>query len=175
MATSTPRKRAPKVRAATRTAPGSWHKLWTPEDVMANDDPAMAFACYCQQIMGTPWPTIKDQVVLRKAAAEFFEYYPHATWHTLCKVALWCKQKKKRCPRVHLVVNAFRDAWADGALPELDANRTDTSLEDKIKALLESGELDEGWRARFARTTGTEARRAAYEDWVNSRCERPST
>lgn len=157
-----------KVRMATRTAPGSWSTTWTPEKVNEAEDKPAAFAAYCQQSMGVPWATHKDMAILRKRIKELFEYYPRADFFTLCRVAAWCKARRKRCSRVYQVVDKFRDAYEDGALPELNRDQTDDTIELAITTALEVEQRPE-WRSKLIRATGPEARKAAYAEWQQSR------
>lgn len=147
---------------------GSWEKIWTPVDVATADDPYKAFAEYCQQIIGVPWATQKDLIVLRKRGKEFFGHYPHADWYTLCRVASWCRSRRRRLPRVFMVIDEFRNAWKAGVLPELDpANRQETNVEEAIAAALEI-ETRQDWRRRLIGARGIEARREAYREWQTS-------
>lgn len=155
------------VRMAQRTMQGSPIQRWTPQLVAEAPDPNLAFANFTQQVLGVPWPTIKDQTILRSRTAEFFEHYPNATWFTLCRVVTWLKAKRKRVPRVWMVVDKFRDCWVDGMLPELDPAEGDVELEVLIESAL-TEETDESWRRRLIMTEGP-ARRAAYDEWVASK------
>lgn len=146
----------------------TWLHVWTPSDVQNAADPAKAFADYCQQTMGVPWPTIGDLKILRKKANEFFEHYPQADWTTLCRVAQWCRSRKRRCSRVWLVVDEFRNAWAKGGLPELDPrDNADERVEEGIERALEAEERPE-WRRRLIAARGVDARREAYQEWLAS-------
>ncbi len=157
-----------KVRMATRTAPGTWLTTWTPELVAGAEDKPAAFAAYCQQTMGVPWATYKDMAILRKRIKELFEYYPRADYFTLCRVAAWCKSKRRRLSRVYQVVDRFRDAYEAGALPELDRDRLDDVIEQGIVEALEVEQRPE-WRTRLIRSVGPEARKAALAEWQQSR------
>lgn len=161
---------APTIKMATQTMKHGYLERWTPEKVAAAPDPALAFSEYVQQTLGTPWPTMKDQAILRKRCNEFFEHYPRASWFTLCRVVVWCKRSRKyrRPTRVWVVVDAFRDAWSAGALPELDITVSDEELEDRITEALAVEERD-SWRRRLIGAVGVEARRRAYEEWLESR------
>ena len=146
-----------------------WLKVWTPEDVAEADDKPLAFANYVQQTLGCPWPTKQDQIVLRKRLKECFEAIPEADYYTLCRTVQWARARKRRPPRVWMVVDYVRDAWSQGALPELDpANRTDKKLEEAIAAALKIEKRD-GWRRRLLGAQGLDARQEAYRAWREDR------
>lgn len=141
--------------------------VWTPAKVQNADDKPRAYAEYLQQTMGVPWPTAKDLVILRRKIKEVFENYPQADYYTLCRLAAWCKSRRKRYSRVWMVVETLRDAWAAGALPELDPEGEDKELEEKIAEALKTEER-EGWRRRLMGASGRTARKEAYEEWQQS-------
>jgi hypothetical protein len=95
----------------------TWLTTWTPEKVQAAQDKPRAFAEYCQQTIGTPWPTLKDMTILRKKIKEFFEHYPRCDYRSLCRVANWCRARKRRPTRAWLVIESFRDAWRTATCP----------------------------------------------------------
>lgn len=143
----------------------TWLTVWTPKLVFEAADPAKAFAEYAQQTVGIPFPTIKDMTILRSKAKKFFENCPDADWRTLCKVAQWAKARKRRPPRVFMLVDMFRDAWSAGYLPELDrAGRTDETVEAGIERALTMEQRPE-WRARLLGARGINARREALHEW----------
>lgn len=152
------------TRMATRTMQASPLQRWTPQLVAEAADPNLAFANFVQQTLGVPWPTLKDQKILRARTAEFFEHYPQATWFTLCRVVTWLSAHRQRVPRVWMVVDKFRDCWVDGMLPELDPTQGDTELDAAIEAALQE-EDDPSWRRRLMMTEGA-SRQAAYDEWV---------
>lgn len=127
---------------------------------------AMSFAAYAQQKLGTPYPTGKSIAMLKKSLNEFFEHYPQADYLTMCRVVEWARAKKKRYPHANQLVYAFRYAYADGYLPELDPNTevVDEDLEAQIEAALRD-ERDEGWRHRLITAAGPTARREVFEAW----------
>lgn len=137
-----------------------------PEDV--ND--AKSFAAYAQQKLGTPYPTGKSISILKKSINEFFEHHPQADYFTLCRVVEWAKAKKKRYPYANQLVYAFRYAYADGYLPELDPNAeiVDEDLEEQIEAALRDETNDE-WRRRLITASGITARREVFEAWQKHR------
>lgn len=138
---------------------------WTPDKVAGADDPAMAFADYCQQTLGVPWPTIKDQTILRKKIREFFEHYPQADYYTLCRIVEFARTRRRRYGRVWAVVEGFRDAFEAGFLKELDPRaNTDLDLEVRIELALEK-ESDPEWRRRLICASGVSARQEAYAEW----------
>lgn len=147
----------------------TWLTQWTPEKVQAADDPPKAFADYCQQTIGTPWPTLKDMIVLRRKIKDFFALYPQCNYVSLCRVAQWARSHKKRPTRAWLIMDMFREAWRDGYLPELDpAERRDENIEDNISTALDEETRPE-WRSRLLGARGVEARREAYEEWLINR------
>jgi len=149
--------------------PGSPLKTWTPDAVQADDDQPKAFAEYAQQTLGVPWPTLKDLILLRKKANEFFEHYPHTDWRTLCRVVDWAANRKKRYSRVWMLVDDFRKAWAAGALPELDPNRqTNATVEEQIFEALET-ETDESWRRRLLLAQGARQQEEVLALWRQER------
>lgn len=154
-----------KGASSWRTGQG-WLTRWTPAMVAGAPDPALAFAEYSQQLLGIPWPTAKDQVILRARVKQLFEHYPRADYFTLCRLAQWCKTRKKRLPRIWMLVDCFRAAWAAGALPELDP-QADEAIDDRVARALEA-ETGDSWRQRLLCTTGT-ARQAAIEEWEQQR------
>jgi len=143
--------------------------MLTPEKVANAPDPSYAFAQYVQQVLGVPWPTLGDQVILKKKTNEFFGRYPHADYYTLCRVVTWIRGQKrtKRFTRVWLVIDSFRDAYAAGVIPELDRERSDDHIEARIKEIL-AIEKDPVWRTRLIGTQGLEYRRKLYFDWVST-------
>lgn len=164
---------------ATQTEPHSFLEVWTPQKVNDDVDPPLAFAKYIHQTLGTPWHTQKDLAALRKKTKEFFEryppdQYPGVSWYTLCRLVLWCKggsykaRNWRRPGRIHFVMDAFRDAWSAGALPELDAPKEDRELEALINEALAT-ETRESWRTRLVGALGVDARRKAYDEWLQSR------
>lgn len=124
---------------------------------------------YICQTTGTPWATIKDQVLMRKKCNEFFERYPHLDYSTLCHVADWCKRRRRRYSHAWKVVDAFRYAYEDGALPEVDQRvRPEPEVESGIEEALEM-ETDRIWRMRLIGTDGQKFRREVLEDWLVKR------
>lgn len=141
-----------------------WLTIWTPEMVAVAPDPVLAWSEYAQQVLGVPWPTIRDQAILRHKIRELFDHYPRADWYSLCRLVQWCKGRGKRDTRVWLVLDRFRSAWCAGALPELDPQRTEVDVEARIERALED-EADPTWRRRLLGAMGTVARRAAIDEW----------
>lgn len=122
------------------------------------------FARYCQQCVGTPVPDPSKYPALARRIKAFFIEYPQADWHTLCRVANWCRTHKVR-PRTTVgLVSCFRSAWADGAIPELDPQSIDLDVERRIERALEVEE-DEEWRSRLLLARGVEARHDLIEKW----------
>ncbi len=140
-------------------------KIWTPDEVQLAKDPAKAFCSYVQQSVGVPHPTIKDVVLVRKKAKEFFANYPNTDWRTLCRIAAWCKARKIRLSRPWKIIDRFREAYVGGFLPELDnANRVDEDIETQIQTALQV-ESNEAWRRRLIMAQGVELRRMAISEW----------
>lgn len=129
-----------------------------------------SFATYCQQELGTPFPSQKNMPALRRQIKEFFERYPNADYYSLCRIVDWAKSRKKRLAHAHVVVASFRYAWADGFLPELDPSKqtVDAGLEDRIKSALEV-ETHPFWRERLMGAEGVKARTAVYDAWKEQR------
>jgi hypothetical protein len=148
-----------------RTGQG-WLTYWTPEKVVNAPDPAMAWAEYVQQTMGVPYPTIRDMTVLRRKITDFFDHHPQADFYTLCRVAGWCRSRNRRFQRIWMVVDAFRDAYVAGALPELQPVQHDENLEAGITDAL-AQETDPAWRRRLLMCAG-DARRDALQEWRDS-------
>ncbi len=145
--------------------------LITPDDVQNADDPAKEFAEYCRQTLGTPWPTLKDMIILRKKTKEFFEHYPHATWHTLCRVVVFSRSRKRRHAHVWAVMEDFRRAYVAGVLPELDpVNRVDEKFAGLVERALES-EDDPSWRRRLLLAQGSQ-QEEVYSVWRKERWEK---
>lgn len=143
-------------------------RTWTPEMVNNDPDPTRAFAEYCQQTLGVPWPTKKDMIILRKKCKDFFALYPHTDWRTLCRVVVFLRARKRRPSRVWMVVDEFRKAWAAGQIPELNENRgTNEHVEANIAHALET-ETDPVWRRRLMLAQGPIARREVYREWLTS-------
>jgi hypothetical protein len=141
---------------------------WTPELVTKAPDPVYAFSLYAQQVGGVPFATVKDLVVLRQRIKDIFDRVPKADYYTLCRIVVWAKTKRIRKPRVYLYVDLLPEAWADKALPELDAPARDENIEQRIADALRV-ENDPAWRRRLIGCIGTTARSRVLNDWMNSR------
>jgi hypothetical protein len=141
---------------------------WTPEKVAVAPDPTRAFAFYAQQILGVPFATTKDIVLLRQRVNDVFNRCPQATYYTLCRVVLWARRKRIRKPRVYMIVDLVPEAWADRALPELDEPVRDQQVERRIANALEV-ETDPSWRRRLIGAMGTTSRNRVLNDWMLSR------
>lgn len=128
---------------------------------------ASEFAQFAQQNLGTPWATKKDMVLLQKRSNEFFSHYPHCGWDTLCRVVMWAKRKRKRFAYVWQTVDAFRWAWQDGAIPELERSRDD-AVEDRIDDAL-TIETNDVWRTALIGTENRNQRRELVEQWEQER------
>jgi hypothetical protein len=122
-----------------------------------------AFCDYAHAVLGVPFPSIKDQAVLRKKIKEFFAQYPQADYRTLCRIVQWAKTHHKRPYRIWLLIDLHRQAWADKAVPELDMSPVDVEVERGIKRALEI-EQDSRWRRRLMRAHGS-GRKEVLEEW----------
>lgn len=144
-------------------------KTWTPDDVQHAPDPAHAFAEYVQQTLGVPWPTVKDMAILRKKCREFFEHYPQVDWRTLCRVVVYMRNRKRRVPRMWMVVDEFRKAYTAGQLPELDPHRRDDeAITARINEAL-AVEDDEIWRRRLVLAEGAVHQQEVFQQWQSAR------
>jgi hypothetical protein len=142
--------------------------IWTPDKVAACPDPAIAFVGYVQQTTGTPAATAKDLAIVRKKAKAIFDQCPRADWYTLCRVVTWARGRRRRHAQVHYYVDDFRQAWAEGALPELDNQRREDTTEARIARALTT-ETDTLWRRRLIASSGMQARRDAIDEWERVR------
>lgn len=145
------------------------YDVMTPEKIMSLPEVEQpeGYAQYLQRELGIPWPTQQDMIVLRKKIKEFFEQYPHATYYSLCRIADWCKVKKRRYERVWMVPAQYRSAWAAGYLSELSEDSDDDAVERAISRALEIEDRP-GWRQRLLCTVGRAARREALAEWEKS-------
>ncbi len=127
---------------------------------------AKSFAAYCQQEIGTPYPTTKSIAALRRNIKGLFTQYPQANYTTLCKIVDWAKARDKRVANSHNLVMMFRYAWKDGFLPELTPGKqtVDVDLETKITKALESETLP-FWRQRLEGAEGVKARTLVFSSW----------
>lgn len=141
---------------------------WTPEMVATAPDPVMAFSEYAQQVMGVPFATVKDIVLLRQRVRDVFDRCPQANYYTLCRVVNWAKTKRVRKPRVYMIIDLVPEAWADKALPELDAPVRDEHVEQRMADALRV-ETDPAWRRRLIGAIGKNARNRVLNDWMQSR------
>lgn len=141
---------------------------WTPDLVATAPDPTLAFAHYAQQVLGIPFATVKDLVLLRQRVKDVFRRCPQATYYTLCRVVAWARRKRIRKARVYMIVDLVPEAWADRALPELDEPVQDAQVERRIANALEV-ETDPSWRRRLIGAMGTTSRNRVLNDWMLSR------
>lgn len=127
-----------------------------------------SLSIYAQQVIGCPWPTKHDEMVTRKKVQELFDRDPRLNWWSMCNVVDWMRQQHRRPARLWMVPDSFREAWAAGALPELDArDECDDDLERMIDAALQI-ETDRYWRGRLIGSRGVAARRKTFESWLES-------
>lgn len=137
-------------------------KTWRAEEVHDAD----SFCEYAEQMLGVPWPTTRDKMVLKAKADEIMRRYPAMNWRVFCRVVDWMRSRHKRPPRVWMIIESFRDAWGAGVLPELDPrDDEDESLERLISAALQV-ESNDYWRNRLLGSRGVEARRRSFEAWL---------
>jgi hypothetical protein len=123
------------------------------------------FCQYSSQVAGIPYPTNSHLNKAKTLLAELFEMYPALTWKGLCQLPLWAKHRKKRYAHCLQLINAYRFAYQDGWLPEIDVDAVDRQMEEKINQALEI-ETDPAWRRRLLSSRGT-ARREVYERWAS--------
>lgn len=136
------------------------HRM-TAKEVKTIDD----FVVYAQQRLGCPYPTLKDQNILRSKTRLLFEKNPKADLKTLVHIVDFMKSRKKNPPRIWLIVEAFNEAWAAGAIPELKiGNEEEVDVELGIIRAL-NGETDPVWRDKLLGARGVVARRAILEAW----------
>lgn len=142
--------------------------VWTPELVANAPDPFMAYTRYAQQVLGIPYASTKDMVVLRQRVDDVFDRCPQATWYSLCRIVNWCKTKRIRKPRVYMLVDLVPEAWAARVLPELDEPVRDENIERRIADALVV-ETDPSWRRRLIGAMGNSSRNRVLNDWMLSR------
>jgi hypothetical protein len=140
----------------------------TPGMVAEALDPTAAFGRYCEEQIGFPWITRRDQIMLRSRVNALFEECPQANYYTLCRVVAWAKAKRIRRARVWQIVDLVRPAWADGMCPELNEPDHDPALDVRIFDAIRS-EPDPAWRRRLRNTRGVGLRAAAYAAWLDAR------
>lgn len=134
-------------------------------------DSPEVFASYCQQALGTPYPSGKQIATLRRNIKEFFKQNPQASYGTLVRTIDWLRSRRKRVPHCYSVINSVRFAWRDGYLPELDPVETkDESFEDLITEALKV-EQDPWWRDRLTGGLTPKAKLEIYQSWVEARSE----
>lgn len=137
-------------------------RVWRAEDVHGPE----AFCEYAEQMLGIPFPTTRDKVLLKTKAEEIMARYPQMNWRIFCRVVDYLRSRNKRPPRMWMVIEHFREAWSAGQIPELDPrDREDEGLERLISAALEV-ESDDYWRRRLIGSRGPEARRRTFEAWL---------
>lgn len=128
---------------------------------------AESFCHHVHDLIGTP---IAARAVARtkKKSKLFFEQYPNADWGTLCRVARWAKDRRKRPAQADYLVDWVRFAWADGRLPELDADPRDPAVDAAIQEAV-AAEPQREWRYRLMRAIGPEAQREVLDLWKRQR------
>lgn len=129
---------------------------------------AQTLARYIEQTTGTPWATLQDIILLKKKSKEFFTRYPYLDYSTLCHIADWCQRKRRRYSNVWKVIDSFRYAYEDGALPEIDMARQDPILEHNICVAVEK-EPDQLWRMKLMGERGIDARKELLDNWRRTR------
>jgi hypothetical protein len=148
-----------------------WLKQWTPEAVANSNDPAVALCTYMQQVLGIGFAPVKDIAIVRKHVEELFDHYPQASYYTMCRVVQWYKANRRRysrrLSRAYQIALLWRDALADGALPEL--TNPVQEFEARIRQILAT-ETDPTWRERFLGCRPDDnARRFLIEEWEEAR------
>lgn len=122
-------------------------------------------ATYIEQQTGTPWATNQDRLILKKKCNEFFQRYPYLDYEALCHLTDWCHRRRRRFSNVWKVLDQFRYAYEDGALPEVNTRRrVDPQLEQDIEEAL-SLETDSEWRAMISGTPNLKVRKEVLENW----------
>ena len=132
---------------------------------------AETFAQYCQQRLGTPYPTGKQIAMLKRGIRIFFEQNPQASYGTLVWSIDGCKNRRKRAPHALGVISSVRFAFRDGYLPELNPNSEEEEhapTEDLIRAAV-AIETDPWWKDRLQGGKTAKARYEIYESWVTDR------
>lgn len=135
------------------------------DDVNSPED----YATYCQQVLGTPYPSGKQLATLRRNLKEFFKNNPQATYGTLLRTIDWCRNRKRRPAHCYAVIPLVRYAWSDGYLPELDPKE---EMNDDLEAMIRSAlevETDPWWRDRLTGGKTTKARQELYDSWLEAR------
>lgn len=137
----------------------------TPEQVTTSD----LLCTYIEQQTGTPWSSGKDIALFRKKCKEFFEHYPYLDYQSLVHVADWCRRTKRRYSHTWKVVDAFRYAYADGALPEVDHRRhVDPNMEAEIEEAI-TLETDDTWKRQLICTQNVQTRKEVLDNWRTHR------
>jgi hypothetical protein len=127
----------------------------------------VSFAHYAQQTIGTKWPNVREMVILRKQADQFFEDNPRADWGTVVNTIGYVRAKRRRLAMPAAVFNQVPWAFKDGFLPELDPRNTtvqDPQVEAQIASIL-AEETDPWWVAALTMATEAEARRDLVRIW----------
>lgn len=139
---------------------------WTPEAVQNHKDPAWAFAEYCAQTAGIPWPNDGDLGKLKIEVRKFFYRYPQCDWYTMCRIVRWMTARKIRVPRLWMVVDFHREAWSKGGLPELDPGyeKPDPVVDQMIQCAIKI-ETDEQWLDRLMLAQSPTAKQKVYSAW----------
>jgi len=127
------------------------------------DDP-ITFAVYARQVLGVPMPNLSQERILRKTIKTFFAEWPQADYQTLVHIVDWCRARKKRPTHSYTVISKFRDAYAAGALPELDEDPAELEVTRRIERALEA-EQDPSWRRRLLGARGT-GRKEVLHAWT---------
>lgn len=127
---------------------------------------AATYIDWAKATIGVPAPSVDERKILGKKARELFEQNPGTNWQTIVDVTLWCKQRKRRYPRVWQYVEQYRYAYAAGAIDI--AVQLNDDLELAIEEALDE-ETDPMWRSRIRRAAGDEARERVLEEWRQSR------
>lgn len=131
-----------------------------PQDV--TDEKTLA--AFAQQRMGVPLPRLKDYPAVRKQIKAIFDQNPKADWQTMVKVVMWGASKRRRYAHLRQLVANYRQAWADGCLPELEPSYIDPSLSDEIDKAL-AVEKDSEWRTKLIRAKGHSNKEAVLRAW----------
>lgn len=110
------------------------------------------FAEFAAQEAGIPYPAKTHLYAAEKLVKELFAQYPALTWQSLCGLVDWAVAKERRYPHILQLLNAYRYAYADGFIKDVDVN-SNSSLDARIKEILET-ETDPAWVDRLSKSKG---------------------
>lgn len=126
-------------------------------------------ARYISQRTGVPYPNNSEMMILRKKVKDFFVQHPHLNYSTLCRVADWSVRKRRRFGNAWRVVEAWKWAYEQGAIPEVDEQRHADPKTDRAICEVLAIEKDPAWRLRFQGTQDRRIRRELLKKWTQTR------